>query len=143
MADKTKHSRIIDPNQAQQIFGIFNREFPAWKSDKNFDDIRYRVEFRWQVPLVHEGVGVDEIIISIYEWQKAVWKKYTLGTKEWGDEQAFFHRWSYTNVTEESPGTIAWNIESDMNEAISEVMGAATMYLLTTKNFTINFTTLY
>ncbi len=134
---------ITDPNNAAEIHRWLNKRFPPYKSDKNMDDIRYRVEFRWDVPLKHDEAGTYEVIGSIWEWQKEVWKKYTLGTKEWGDEQSFFHRWSYTSSTEESPGTLTWTIESDLNEAISEVMGHATMHLLTTKNFQIHFITLY
>ncbi len=134
---------ITDPQDSKDVFRWFNEKFPAWKSDKNFDDIRYRVEFRWQFPLNHFSAEIDDVISSIWEWQKMVWKKYTLGTEEWGNEQSFFHRWSYTNPTEESPGTMTWTIESDMNEAISEVMGGATMYLSTSKDFQMHFTTLY
>lgn len=134
----TDNPRTIDLNDPQQVFGVLNQRFPKWLSNEQ-DAIRFRAEFRWPVPFNRPDAGADEVINSIYEWQKKVWKDHTLGTEEWGDEQSFFHRWGYTNQTEESSGTIAWTIESNMPEAIAEVMGNSPMYILTVPNFHMKF----
>lgn len=129
---------IKNPNSAVEVYSWFVKRFPNWTPTKT-DDIRYRVMFHWPMPFEHQEVPAGEVVESIFEWAKEVWKKYTLG-EEFGDEQTFFHNWGYSSG---DGGSFSFMIASDMNEAISEVMGNAVMHLLTPKGFKISFHTIY
>lgn len=130
---------IRDIDNPADCYSWFRKHFPDWTPDK-IDDIRYRVNFRWPFPLDHQDVtDKGEILGSIWEWQKMVWKKYTL-SEDLDYAAAFFHTWG---LSTSNGGWLSLTLQSDMNEAISEVMGQATMHLLTVKGFTIRFDTLY
>jgi len=137
----TNNKHVKDPNNGPEIYSWFAKRFPNWTPTKN-DDIRYRVTFHWPLPFEHSGgldIDAGQVLESIFEWAKGVWKKYCLGD-EYGDEQAFFHNWGYSSA---DGGSFSFAICSDLNEALAEVMGNAIMQLLTTKGFTITFRTLY